>query len=70
MRDLFYTILVIWVVWQIVRSVSAYSNRQKQNNGSSNQPKKQGETSVDYIPEQKNKIPDSEGEYVDYEEIK
>lgn len=67
MRDLFYTILVVWVVWQILRSVSAY--KQKQNNATSSS-KKQGETSVDYIPPQKSKFPDGEGEYVDYEEIK
>jgi len=67
MRDLFYTILVVWVVWQILRSVSAY--KQKQNNATSSS-KKRGETSVDYIPPQKSKFPDGEGEYVDYEEIK
>jgi hypothetical protein len=67
MRDVFYTILVVWLVWQIMRSVSAY-NKQKQTNNSS--AKKQGETSVDYIPPQKSKFPDGEGEYVDYEEIK
>lgn len=69
MRDLFYTILVIWVIWQIIRGVNSY-NKNKQSSSNSAQQKRQGETSVDYIPPTKNKIPDGEGEYVDYEEIK
>lgn len=35
------------------------------------QPKPDGQVKVDYVPEvPKSKVPDSEGEFVDYEEIK
>lgn len=73
MRDLFYTILIVWIVWKIVNSISAYSSRTKQSNTtnySSGTAPKEGETKIDYIPPVKNKIRDDDGEYVDYEEIK
>jgi hypothetical protein len=30
----------------------------------------EGKIKVDYIPQTKNQVPDSEGDFVDYEEIK
>ncbi len=72
MRDVFYTILVVWVVWRILNSISNY--RIKQDAGVKNPPpqnkRSEGETSVDYVPPKKKKISDDEGEYVDYEELK
>ncbi|MBL7883156.1 MAG: hypothetical protein JNL69_03750 [Bacteroidia bacterium] len=66
MRDVFYTILVIWIIWQIIRNVSAYNNR--------NKPSSQGNTAKpnpsDRISSAKSKMAEQEGEYVDYEEIK
>jgi len=68
MRDLFYTILVVWIIWRIVSSINAYKSKHPKNSPHSK--RKEGETSVDYIPPSKKKINDDEGEYVDYEEMK
>ncbi len=72
MRDAFYTILVIWILWKVFNSISSYKT--KQRNGSnippSNNNRKEGETSINYAPPTKKKISDDEGEYVDYEELK
>ncbi len=72
MRDVFYTILIIWVVWKIIgafnrisSSRSSYSRNQHQN---TNQP--EGKTSIKYSPPKEQKISDDEGEYVDFEELK
>lgn len=69
MKDVFYTILVVWIIWRVLNSITVY--RAKQSNGQQQAPsRKEGETSVDYIPPVKKPISDDEGEYVDYEEIK
>lgn len=68
MRDIFYTILVVWILWRIVNSISAYRSKQSGNYQSSQG--KEGDTTVDYIPPSKRRISDDEGEYVDYEEMK
>lgn len=66
MRDVFYTILVVWVLWRIVHSVNAY----KRNNTNPSPNDTRGKTTVDYVPPKKKSVADNEGEYVDYEEIK
>jgi len=68
MRDIFYTLLVVWLVWRILNSVS--SHRAKKANGEKVSPKKEGETTINYVPPKKKGLGDDEGEYVDYEEIK
>lgn len=72
MRDVFYTILTVWIIWRIVNAISVYSGRKTQYNSPGNQGprREEGKTSVDYIPPLNKKIKDDEGEYVDYEEIK
>lgn len=72
MRDVFYTILIIWIVWRIFNSISNYRTKHasSSNPSSSNKKTTDGQTKVDYIPPVKKKISDDEGEYVDYEEIK
>lgn len=72
MRDVFYTILVIWILWRVFNSISNYRTKQGNsvNEPSQNNKRREGETSVDYIPSTKKKISDDEGEYVDYEELK
>lgn len=72
MRDVFYTILVIWILWRVFNSISSYSTKQGANFNapSQNNKRKEGETSVDYVPSIKKKISDEEGEYVDYEDLK
>ncbi len=74
MRDVFYTILVVWIVWRIINAFS--SSKTKAQNTTSNSAqypnKKEGETTVDFMPQTSNatKLKDDAGEYVDYEEIK
>ena len=68
MRDLFYTILIVWVVWRILNSVNTM--RSKKNASANTSSKKAGETTVDYIPPKKKSPGNDEGEYVDYEEMK
>jgi len=68
MRDLFYTILVVWIVWRIYVSFSKHkSNNQKTTSYNSN---RDGKTTIDNIPPNKKKGDFKGGEYVDYEEIK
>jgi hypothetical protein len=46
----------------------AQQQGQQQQYRNSKQP--EGKIKVDYIPQTKNQVPDSEGDFVDYEEIK
>jgi hypothetical protein len=68
MKDLFYTILVVWILWRILNGVNTY--RAKQSAQPPPSSRKPGETTVDYIPPKKKTPGHDEGEYVDYEEIK
>lgn len=72
MKDVFYTILVVWIIWRILNSVKNYGSKTNSNRNDLNQDKKQGDgnTSIKYAPPVKNKIREDEGEYVDYEEMK
>jgi len=73
MRDVFYTILIVWIIWRVLDGISAYGAKKETraaDNFSSKSKRKEGETSVDYVPPIKKRISDDEGEYVDYEEIK
>ena len=72
MRDVFYTILIIWILWRIINSISRYRTKQggHVNNSSPDNKRREGDTSVDYAPPVKKRISDDEGEYVDYEDIK
>jgi|JRYE01.1.fsa_nt_gb hypothetical protein len=68
MKDVFYTLLVVWLIYRIVSALSATKGRNSEGQKRS----KVGETTVSYSPPQeepKRKYP-NEGEYVDYEEIK
>lgn len=68
MKDIFYTIVVVWLVWRILNSVN--SHRAKRASQQQTASKKEGETTVNYVPPKKKNVGDVEGEYVDYEEIK
>ena len=71
MKDVFYTLLVVWVVWRIIDGLNASRIRTRNNQPSS--AGKEGETTISYMPPSaeriKKKSPD-DGEYVDYEEVK
>jgi hypothetical protein len=68
MKDVFYTLLVVWAVWRIIEGVNAARSKGANQTPSG---RKMGETTVSYTPPETNKkkFPD-EGEYVDYEEVK
>ncbi len=77
LRFLLISILILYVVRAIMRwllpmlfqgMVNKAQQQYQQNNTRQEQPT--GRIKVDYIPEQKSNIPDSEGEFVDYEEVK
>lgn len=68
MKDIFYTLLVAWILWRIFSSVNAH--RAKKASQQQTTSKKEGETTVNYVPPKKKNVGDVEGEYVDYEEIK
>lgn len=72
MKDVFYTILVVWIIWRVLNSVKNYGAARNNHLNDLNQNKRQaeGDTSIKYVPPVKNKIRDDEGEYVDYEELK
>jgi hypothetical protein len=78
-RFLIITICSLYIIRSLVRiflpmlfnsviNKAQEQTRQQQNNYQ--QPKPDGRVRVDYKPEAKSSVPDSEGEFVDYEEIK
>jgi hypothetical protein len=69
MRDVFYTLLVVWIIWRVMNGVNSIRTKQTYNAPPSAS-RREGETTVDYIPPTKKSVADTEGEYVDYEEIK
>jgi len=52
----------------IARNSSQFSNAQTHN--TKYKKMREGETFVEYKPQEKKQIPDDEGDYVDYEEVK
>ncbi|MCC6689912.1 MAG: hypothetical protein IT235_00120 [Bacteroidia bacterium] len=68
MKDIFFTILTIWILYRIWNAVQL-SNSKNSFNKQTTQ-KKEGDVSIDHIPQKRNKHSNSEGEYVDYEEVK
>ena len=83
MQEFFYTILAIWVITRLFnafsgsRSSSAQSQTYQQTNNfysqqsqQQQQQKKEGEIKIETKKSAETKIPPTEGEYVDYEEIK
>ena len=77
LRFLLISILIIYIIRSLVRlllpmlfqSVVNKAQQQNQQQYCSQKPP-EGKIKVDYIPNTKSSIPDSEGDFVDYEEIK
>ena len=69
MADVFYTILVVWILWRIFGGSSEKKQQFQQNNYS--QPRRpEGEVKITSQPKKDKGSKDDDGEYVDYEEIK
>jgi hypothetical protein len=54
----------------VITKAQEQARQQQQNYQQQQQPRPDGRVRVDYKPEAKSAVPDSEGEFVDYEEIK
>ena len=63
MRDIIFTIVAFWVIYKIIESINT-SKKTTQNK------KREGETTVNYTPPKKKDDNNNDGEYVDYEEVK
>jgi hypothetical protein len=78
LRFLFIAILIMYIIRALVRLLlpmlfqgmvnKAQQQGQQQQYRAQKQP--EGKVKVDYIPENKSSVPDSAGDFVDYEEIK
>ena len=77
MQEFFFTLLSVWVIWQLYRAFSSpprntapryeqHTHHHHYNDGK----KKEGEVKVEMKQPNKARLPDDEGEYVDYEDIK
>jgi hypothetical protein len=69
-RDLVWTLIVIWVIWKIYSMFNIYKLKQQPINQKDNYQKKPGEVKIDKNVTQKTYYNANDGEYVDYEEIK
>jgi len=76
---LFFIIVILWVIRMLIRIVMPMlfqkvmnkAQQHSQNYQQNYTAAKPGSVKIDHIPQQpKGKIPDSEGDFVDYEEIK
>ena len=77
LRFLLISILVIYILRSLVRILlpmlfQNFVNKAQQQNQQQyrSQTPPEGKIKVDYIPKTKNQVPDSEGDFIDYEEIK
>jgi hypothetical protein len=67
MADVFYTILIVWVLWRIFGS----SGKTVVFHQHHHAPKKnEGDVSVSYKKDEAKSASGDKGEYIDYEEIK
>ncbi|MEW6468139.1 MAG: hypothetical protein AB1458_04405 [Bacteroidota bacterium] len=72
MQEIFFTILVIWLLFRIFGSASVRTVIFNQSpRHSSSEQKKEGETTITSSGPNRQKSPSAEaGEYIDYEEVK
>ena len=71
MRDIVWTVIIIWVVWKIYDAFKNVSKTKSHSQGfNQKQQRKEGEVKIDKTVEQKSHFNPNDGEYVDYEEIK
>jgi hypothetical protein len=66
MKDVFYTILTVWIIWKIYNAF--VSTKQPQNTNRTKS--KEGNITLKNTASKSKHISDTEGEYVDFEEIK
>ena len=67
MQDIFYAILIFWVIYKISNS---FNNSARRNPQQTYTHKREGEVKVEDLNKKKPKNNNDDSEYVDYEEIK
>lgn len=71
MRDIIWTIILIWLVWKIYNMFKGVSKTKTQPiHKNTSQQRKEGEIRIEKNVHQKSHFSENDGEYVDYEEIK
>lgn len=72
MRDIIWTVIVLWLAWKIVDAIKSVSQKKTQAQASNSQNnRREGEVKINNIgAQQKSHFKPEDGEYVDYEEIK
>ena len=76
MRDVIWTIIILWVVWKIYDAFKLVAKTSQNQSGksykgeNSSNKTKEGEVKVDKMGEnQKTHFKPSDGEYIDYEDV-
>lgn len=70
MKDVFYTLLAVWLIWKVVNAFGIFrSRREKGGAFSERENSSEGKTSIRFSQEHKRTKDIKEGEYVEFEEI-
>ena len=72
MRDIVWTIIVIWLIWKIYDTFRSMPKSKTQTQGfnSKTSYQKEGEVKIEKNVNLKSHFNPNDGEYVDYEEVK
>lgn len=72
MRDVFYTIVVVWILYKIMNGIKYFSLKQDSSKVyvRDNKNENINSSGAESKSKKQKRFLDSEGEYVDYEEIK
>ncbi|MDQ3109041.1 MAG: DUF4834 family protein [Bacteroidota bacterium] len=76
MQEIFFTVLAIWLVWKLFSSFTGSDSSSRKQQQTTHHhyyqtpPKQDGEVRIEKKVSPESKIPPTEGEYVDYEDIK
>lgn len=72
MRDVIWTIIIIWAVWKIIDALKFFNSASKtaQNNQNTRPYSQESTQNVNTSSSKKGELKADAGEYVDYEEVK
>ncbi len=68
MRNIVWTIIVVWVVWKIYNAFASKAKNQSVESNTSSK-RKEGEVKIDKNIDQQSHFRPNDGEFVDYEEV-
>ncbi|MBI3520069.1 MAG: DUF4834 family protein [Bacteroidetes bacterium] len=69
MRDIIWTVIMIWVVWKVYDTFKSMSKTKPQRANQSRYHQQEGEVKIDRNVNLKSHFNPDDGEYVDYEEV-